>query len=107
MSDIHAIILTLNEEAHIARCIDSIAGQVTSVTVVDSGSTDSTVEIARNRGAEVLVNGWINYATQMNYAIDALASRGGWLLRIDADEVLDKDSCGTLQARIARSVRRW
>ena len=101
MADIHAIILTLNEEMHIARCIESLAGQCTSITVVDSGSTDGTTEIAIALGAQVLRNPWINYASQMNYAIEALADRGGWLLRIDADEVLDADSRQTLAEAIA------
>lgn len=96
MNTLHAIILTLNEERHIARCIESLGGQCASVTVVDSGSTDRTREIALALGAEVVSNPWINYAAQMNFAIDRLAGRGGWLLRIDADEVLDPDSAETL-----------
>lgn len=105
MAEIHAIILTLDEEQHIARCIGSLAGQVASVTVVDSGSKDRTVEIARSLGATVLVNRWVNYATQMNFAIDALAGRGGWLLRIDADEVFDLDSGETLTAAARAAPR--
>jgi glycosyltransferase involved in cell wall biosynthesis len=96
MRDVHAIILTLNEEPHLARCINSLSGQVASITVIDSGSTDRTVEIANALGAAVLTNPWINYATQMNFGIDALAGCGGWLLRIDADEVLDQASGATL-----------
>jgi glycosyltransferase involved in cell wall biosynthesis len=100
LPEIHVIILTFNEELHIGRCIDSITNQCTSITVVDSGSTDRTVEIAHMLGAQVLRNPWINYATQLNYAIDALADRGGWLLRIDADEVLAADSPQTLKEAI-------
>jgi glycosyltransferase involved in cell wall biosynthesis len=92
MSDIHAIILTYNEERHIARCIESLAGQCASITIIDSGSTDDTVDAAKRLGAKVLVNVWVNYATQMNFAIQALQDRGGWLLRIDADEILDRES---------------
>lgn len=97
---IHAIILTLNEEVHIARCIKSLGNQCSSITVVDSGSTDRTVDIARALGAEVLVNSWTNYSSQLNFAIDALARRGGWLLRIDADEIIDKDSQQSLMEAI-------
>jgi glycosyltransferase involved in cell wall biosynthesis len=102
MADIHAIILTLNEEKHLARCLASLAGQTTSVTIVDSGSTDGTVEIALAAGASVLANPWINYASQMNFGIDALAEHGGWLLRIDADEVVDPDSSTNFAAMIAK-----
>ena len=55
---------------------------------MDSGSTDKTIEIARHFGAEVISNPWLNHATQMNFGVDHLADRGGWLLRIDADEYL-------------------
>lgn len=95
-NDIHAIILTLDEEQHIARCIESLRGQCASITVVDSGSRDSTVTIAQRLGAEVVSNPWVNYATQMNFGIDRLAGRRGWLLRIDADEIVDPDSRQTL-----------
>ena len=87
--EIHAIILTLDEEMHIKRCIESIRDHCATITVVDSGSKDGTCEIARAAGAEVIPNRWINYAAQMNFGIDHLVGRGGWLLRIDADEVLE------------------
>ncbi|MER8578396.1 glycosyltransferase family 2 protein [Mesorhizobium sp. M0965] len=90
MSRIHAIILTLNESVHIARCIESFKDEVESITVIDSGSTDGTVEIAEKLGAEVIRHPWKNYATQLNFGISTLAAKGGWLLRIDADEVLDR-----------------
>ncbi|WP_206072742.1 glycosyltransferase family 2 protein [Mesorhizobium temperatum] len=86
---IHVVILTLNESIHIARCIESCKNQVESVTVIDSGSTDGTIEIAEKLGAEVISHPWKNYATQLNFGLSALVTRGGWLMRIDADEVLD------------------
>ena len=96
MTEIHAIILTLNEEQHLRRCIESLEGQCTSITVIDSGSTDNTVAIARAHGAAVLFNPWVNYATQLNFGINALSSSGGWVLRIDADEIVDPNSIETL-----------
>jgi glycosyltransferase involved in cell wall biosynthesis len=89
MTPIHAIVLTLNEERHLARCLASIKEHCASITVVDSGSTDRTTAIAREFDAEAMTNNWVTHAKQLNFAIDALAGRGGWLLRIDADEVLD------------------
>lgn len=100
---IHAIILTFNEERHIARCIQSLSGQCASVTVIDSGSTDATVTTALSLGAEVISRAWVNYAIQMGFAIDSLAARGGWLFRIDADEVVDADSRTTLTEAIANA----
>jgi glycosyltransferase involved in cell wall biosynthesis len=95
--DVHAIILTLNEEQHISRCISSIKSLCQSITVVDSGSTDRTVELAQELGAEVFISRWINYASQLNVGIERLAGKGGWLLRIDADEVLE--SSGPVKIR--------
>lgn len=103
-ANFHAIILTLDEEQHIGRCIDSLGGQCASVTVIDSGSKDRTVGIARERGAEVLSNPFVTHAGQVNFAIDQLAGRGGWLLRIDADEVLDADSRQTLTEAVAEAT---
>lgn len=94
------IILTRDEERHIARAIGSVAGLGGRVVVVDSGSTDATVEIARSLGAEVLVNPWRNYATQFNWALDQLAEGTGWVLRLDADEVVSPD----LAAQIAATL---
>jgi glycosyltransferase involved in cell wall biosynthesis len=84
---IHAIILTLNEERHIRRCIESILPVCDSILVVDSGSNDQTCAIAKSLGATVVSNPWKNYATQLNHGIDLLRDKTGWLLRIDADEI--------------------
>lgn len=86
---IHAIILTLNEEQHIRRCIESIKPHVSTILVVDSFSTDQTCDIALSLGAHVEQKTWINYATQFNFGVDLLERSGGWLLRIDADEILE------------------
>ena len=84
-----AIILTFNEAMHIERCIGAVRGVAQRVFVIDSGSTDGTVDIARANGAEVLQNPWKNYAIQFNWALDNAKIDTDWVLRIDADEVLD------------------
>ncbi|MER9546244.1 glycosyltransferase family 2 protein [Mesorhizobium sp. M0437] len=101
--DIHALILTKDEEIHIRRCIESLLGRVSSITVVDSGSSDNTREIAASFGAIVVENRWVNYATQMNFGIDLLSNRGGWLLRIDADEVLDAEQLNDLRDTVSKA----
>ena len=86
MQDISVIILTFNEEKHIARCIKSLYTFTDKVFIVDSGSTDKTVKIAKDLGAEVMVNQWINYATQFNFGIENNPFKTKWLMRMDADE---------------------
>lgn len=88
---ISAVILTKDEEKHIARCIDSICEACSEIIVVDSGSTDRTCEIATAMGATVLANPWKNYATQFNFGLAQVADDADWVLRIDADEYLSPD----------------
>jgi glycosyltransferase involved in cell wall biosynthesis len=82
------VIMTRNEGLHIARAISSVQAVATHVVVVDCGSTDQTKEIAEMRGAQVLENPWVNYATQFNWALDHLPETTEWVLRLDADEYL-------------------
>ena len=81
------IILTKDEALHIRRAIASVAGFADRVIVVDSGSTDNTVALARAVGAEVLYHPWTNHAAQFNWALDRIKGTGGWVLRLDADEI--------------------
>lgn len=96
-----AIILTFNEAIHIERCIRAVRGVAQHVFVIDSGSCDETVSIARANGAEVLQNPWRNYATQFNWALDNAKIETDWILRIDADEVLDPTLHSAITAFLA------
>ena len=80
-----AVILTLNEEAHIAKCIASL-DWADSVLVFDSFSSDRTVELAEAAGATVLQHAFENYAQQRNAALDALSEDTDWVFFVDADE---------------------
>jgi len=84
---ISAAIITLNEQRNIARAMESLRC-CDEVVVVDSGSTDRTVEIARNLGARVIDNPWGGYASQKNYATEQCAN--DWVLSLDADESLSE-----------------
>ena len=86
MADITAIILTKNEEINIEECIKSIQGFAKRIVLVDSGSTDRTVEIAKNYGADVYVHPFENYARQFNWGLDNANIDTKWSLRLDADE---------------------
>jgi glycosyltransferase involved in cell wall biosynthesis len=84
------VIITHNEEANIGRTLASVEALVADgkgeieIIVVDSGSTDRTVQIAKSLGARVFIEDWKGYAAQKNSAIDKAA--GDWILSLDADE---------------------
>jgi glycosyltransferase involved in cell wall biosynthesis len=85
------VLITHNEEANIGRALASVQPLVADgkgeIIVVDSGSTDRTVEIAKPLGAKVFVEEWKGYAAQKNSAIDKAG--GDWILSLDADEELE------------------
>lgn len=89
MRDLSVIILTFNEEKHIERCINSLKPIAKNIFVVDSYSTDRTVEIAKSLGARVYQNKWINYATQFQWGLDNCPIDTEWVMRMDADEYLE------------------
>jgi glycosyltransferase involved in cell wall biosynthesis len=82
------VVITHNEEANIGRTLASVQPLIGDgkgeIIVVDSGSTDRTVEVAKSFGAKVFVEEWKGYAAQKNSAIDKAA--GEWILSLDADE---------------------
>src|SRR5438094_2658981 len=85
------VIITHNEEANLPRTLESVKPLVSDgkgeIIVVDSGSTDRTVEIAKSFGAKVFIEEWKGYAAQKNSGIDKTS--GDWILSLDADEELD------------------
>ena len=87
------VIITHNEEANIARTLASVQPLVADgkgeIIVVDSGSTDRTVEIAKSHGAKVFIEEWKGFAAQKNSAIDK--ATGDWILSLDADEEVESD----------------
>ncbi|WP_170962438.1 glycosyltransferase family 2 protein [Vibrio sp. F13] len=91
-SSISAIILTYNEELHIERCINSLINSVDNIYILDSFSTDRTLEIASKfSNVKIKQNRFINHAIQFNYALDAFDIDTDWVMRIDADEYVDRD----------------
>jgi glycosyltransferase involved in cell wall biosynthesis len=86
MIDISVAIITLNEQDNISRCLSSLP-KGSEIIIIDSGSTDKTVDIAKNFGAKVYTREFDNFASQKNYALEKCKRK--WVLSIDADEVLD------------------
>ena len=83
MPKLSVTIITLNEAEHIAAAIDSVSF-ADEIIVVDSGSTDATVEIARNKGVRVLSREWPGWVEQKNFA--AAQASNDWIFSLDADE---------------------
>lgn len=84
---ISAVIITKNEEIHIANCINSLKDIANEIIVVDSRSGDNTVAISENLGAKVFVKDWEGYGANKNFGADR--AQYDWILSIDADEVVD------------------
>src|SRR3984957_19989699 len=115
---ITATIITLNEERNIARAIESLRC-ADEILIVDSGSTDRTVELAEKLGVRVLEAGWLGYAAQKNWAAEHATHE--WILSLDADEALSEaleaeiwslkktgpESDAYTMPRLARYLGRW
>lgn len=97
-----AVVLTLNEAVHLRRCLQSLAGVVDETVVVDCGSTDDTLAIAREFGAKILQHPWMNHATQFNWALEQLDPSTEWVLRLDADEYLTPGLADEIRAVLPR-----
>jgi (heptosyl)LPS beta-1,4-glucosyltransferase len=89
-----AVIITKNEADRIGRCVDSLISLCDEVLVLDSGSTDRTVPLARAAGARVQTQDWLGFAAQKN-AVIAMA-RNPWILLLDADEWLGDGAEATI-----------
>jgi (heptosyl)LPS beta-1,4-glucosyltransferase len=85
---ISAVIIAFNEEAKIADAIRSVEW-ADEVVLVDSGSTDRTIEIAVSLGARVIVNEWAGFAAQKQFAVDAAAN--DVIFSLDADETVSDE----------------
>lgn len=99
--DLTVIILTFNEEMHIERAIDSIRPIVEDIIVVDSCSTDLTVQKALELGATVVQHEFINHAKQFQWALDNCSFESEWVMRLDADEYFSPELVRECRERLA------
>ncbi|MDO6677986.1 glycosyltransferase family 2 protein [Shewanella sp. 4_MG-2023] len=105
---ISVFIITKNEEKHIEKTLQSVAS-LDEVILVDSGSTDSTLDIAKRYGAKVYSHSWLGYAKQKQYAMSLCSHE--WVLNLDGDEAINSSLIDALKAIMehdkADSVRFW
>ena len=88
MSDLTVIILTMNEGKNIYKCIDSVRSFAKRIVVIDSGSTDDTVEIDKKLNVDLYFHEFKDYSSQFNWGLDNTGIDTLWVLRLDADEVI-------------------
>lgn len=89
MNKISAVIITLNEEKNIERCLQSLQGIADEIIVVDSFSTDKTEEICRSYGVTFIQQKWLGYGEQKNFANEQ--AQFDYILSMDADEALSDE----------------
>ncbi len=103
------VIITHNEEVNLARTLKSVQPLVSDgkgeIIVVDSGSTDRTVEIAKSFGAKVFIEEWKGYAAQKNSAIDK--AEGEYILSLDADEAVEPDLASEIRTILGHPPREY
>src|SRR5262245_16175348 len=97
------VVLTFNEERNLPACLTSAAGWVTEIFVVDSGSTDRTVAIAREFGATVVSHPFESHARQWRWALASLPIQTRWILALDADQAVTD----ALRDDITRKLSEW
>jgi glycosyltransferase involved in cell wall biosynthesis len=101
MTSLTVVILTFNEELHIQRCIESVKDIAQQIVVVDSFSTDKTIDIVTSLGAEVVQHEFINQAQQFQWALDTYPIESTWVLRLDADEYLEPELVNEIKNRLS------
>ncbi len=93
-----------DEERMLPRCLAAVAAAVDEIVVVDTGSTDATIEIARSFGARVIEREWTgSFAEARNASFDA--AHGDWLMYLDADELLVREDAALLRSLTGRTWR--
>lgn len=91
MIDATAIIMTKNEEKNIVDCLESMRGFAKRCVVIDCGSKDRTVELAKEHGADVYDHEFEYYAKQFNWGLENCNVNTKWVIRLDADERFPKE----------------
>lgn len=99
-----AIIMTKNEEKNIVDCLKSMDGFAKRCVVIDCGSTDNTVKLAKENGADVYFHEFEYYAKQFNWGIENTGIDTEWIIRLDADERFPKELCAEIEELIEKNA---
>ncbi len=102
MIDATAIVMTKNEEKNIVDCLKSMQGFAKRVVVIDCGSTDDTVELAKKYNADVYTHEFEYYAKQFNWGLENCDIDTEWVIRLDADERFPVKLCAEIETLIEK-----
>ena len=100
MADLTVIILTKNEEVNLGKCIKSFRGCAKRVVVIDSYSTDHTIELAKSLGADVYEHLFESHGDQFNWALENIDLATEWVMKVDADEELTLELAKEIEDRL-------
>lgn len=101
-NNLTVVILTKNEEKTIRQVIQNAQNCADNVLIIDSGSTDKTVEFAKSCGAKVVCRAWDNdFAAQRNFALQHVTTP--WVLYLDADEFLDTELIAAIEEALTKN----
>ena len=101
-SNIAVVILTYNEAIHLPRALDHIRGFAREIFVIDSFSTDATVELAKAGGADVLQHPFQYQAKQFEWALENAPITADWVMRLDADEIVEPDLAEEIMLKLPK-----
>jgi glycosyltransferase involved in cell wall biosynthesis len=97
------IILTYNEATNLPTCLESLQSLKAEIFIVDSGSSDNTIEIAKQFGCQVFTNPFENQAQQLNWGLENIPISTDWIMRLDADERLTPELAEELRRTLPKT----
>lgn len=102
---ITVIVLTYNESRNLADCLNSVKDLTDDIIVVDSGSTDNTLEIAAHYSASIYTHPFENYSKQRNWAFQNVRTRYEWIMNLDADHRLTNEIVAELRTQFTQGIK--
>ena len=101
-NSVSGVVITFNEEKNIKACLESLKPFCDELIVVDSGSTDQTLNIAKSEGAKVFNKSWEGFGPQKNFALKKTTCN--WVFSIDADERVSEELCQEIRDTLQKPL---